>query len=575
MPKAEYIRKINQSSLMIIPEKEYETEKDSIEMFRYHLIPDFLKMKVQKKNTNAQFCYDITSKRSLQQLLEYKLLDYLLLLKILSSFDDACMQTEEFMMTENDILLEPEFVFADHNLEQMSYCYVPGHQTDICQQFKAFMGYLLQHLDHKDEQAVQLAYFVYQRVVEEQTALHYVLQDDRYRQFEHEAAARQFEHEAAARQSEQMVVAKQFEQDMDLRQLKQNADIEKTVYGMQAKRSYQQPEESHRENGCQCLKESYIENGYQCSKESYTENGCQCSKESCTENRCQQPEEDYNKRTCTNSLKIMEELDRQSIYYMKEQEPITDIFMKQDQTSEHLCKHQAPENPWLKQEALPKEDDFQIKYQPDKKQKKEKFVSRKQAERQEQAERQKQTERQKQAEWKRQNQPAVPVQESDVESKIEKKETIRKQAAEKLKNMLRRKIYTDRTRFPQEDTVFEADAEEEPLPHSNPTVCLMPEGAGIQNRFVYQGPDRSRDFHCMKGKMILGSDASESDIYIPVPMVSRVHARIEADTQRTVLEDLNSTNGTHVNGELLQFHERRILQKGDIISLAGECYSFH
>lgn len=49
MPKAEYIRKINQSSLMITPEKEYESEKDSIEMFRHHQIPDFLKMKVQKK----------------------------------------------------------------------------------------------------------------------------------------------------------------------------------------------------------------------------------------------------------------------------------------------------------------------------------------------------------------------------------------------------------------------------------------------------------------------------------------------------------------------------------------------
>ena len=141
--------------------------------------------------------------------------------------------------------------------------------------------------------------------------------------------------------------------------------------------------------------------------------------------------------------------------------------------------------------------------------------------------------------------------------------------------MLCRKIYTDRARCPEEETVFVAEAENDALPRSNPTVCLMPEDEGIQNRFIYQGPDRSRDFHCMNGTMILGSDLSESDIYIPVPMVSRVHARVEIDARRTILEDLNSTNGTHVNGELLQFHERRVLQKGDIISIAGECYSFH
>ena len=103
----------------------------------------------------------------------------------------------------------------------------------------------------------------------------------------------------------------------------------------------------------------------------------------------------------------------------------------------------------------------------------------------------------------------------------------------------------------------------------------MPETDGIQNQFVYQGSDRSRDFQCMQGKLLLGSDMEESDIYIPIPMISRVHARIVIDARGTFLEDMNSTNGTHVNGELLQYRERRMLQKGDIISLAGECYSFH
>ena len=51
-------------------------------------------------------------------------------------------------------------------------------------------------------------------------------------------------------------------------------------------------------------------------------------------------------------------------------------------------------------------------------------------------------------------------------------------------------------------------------------------------------------------------------------MISRVHARIEIGQAGTFLEDMNSTNGTHVNGELLQYRERRMLQKGDIISMA-------
>ncbi len=559
MPKAEYIRKINQSSLMITPEKEYESEKDSIEMFRHHQIPDFLKMKVQKKNTFAQFCYDITSKRSLEQLLEYKSLDYLLLLKILSSFDDACTQTEDFMMTEDDILLKPEFVFADHNLDQMSYCYVPGNHTDICLQFQAFMGYLLQHLDHKDELAVRLAYYVYQRVAEERTALHDVLRDDRFRQFE---------------------------QDVEHRQTAQGADVNQWLYQADASRMHQQQQERFMEN------------------------------------KWQQSEGSYEKHTGKNPLKIMEEPDQQSAFrtadqeWMKgsshmdfneiwyttdnkemrgsvrqqelgdstQQQDLRDTTRQQDlrDTTRQKDLRDSTQQQELKdltrqQEVGWAEDDCQIQYRPDKKRKIESQIEDG-CQIQYTLDKKRKIEKSagyKHAGWQETGKFAAAAQESDTTSKIEKKATIRKQAAEKLKKMLCRKIYTDRARFPEEETVFEAEAENDALPRSNPTVCLMPEDEGIQNRFIYQGPDRSRDFHCMNGTMILGSDLSESDIYIPVPMVSRVHARVEIDARRTILEDLNSTNGTHVNGELLQFHERRVLQKGDIISIAGECYSFH
>lgn len=421
MRKAEYIRKINKSSLIITPEKECGTERESIEMFRYNHIPYFLKMEEHRKDVYLQFCYDITSRRSLEQLLEYKSLDYGLLLMILNSFDQACIQTEDFMMTENDILLEPEFIFTDHNLEQMFYCYLPGNQEDICLQFKRFMEYLLQYLEHKDEQAVQLAYGVYQRVVEERTALHNVLKD-----------------------KEQI----------------------KSLY------------------------QSTVSDQMSVRKDPY-------------------------QNTVAERIKAGQENERQSLVNY-ELENRKQSFI------------QIPDSQRLKNEKQASDSGSLSK---------------------------------------------TLVHDTDQVSKIQQKETLRKQAAEKLKKMLRKKIYTDRARYTEEDTVFEADEEEPVL--SNPTVCLMSETDGIQNQFVYQGADRSRDFQCMQGKLLLGSDKEESDIYIPIPMISRVHARIEIDARGTFLEDMNSTNGTHVNGELLQYRERRILQKGDMISFAGECYSFH
>lgn len=42
--------------------------------------------------------------------------------------------------------------------------------------------------------------------------------------------------------------------------------------------------------------------------------------------------------------------------------------------------------------------------------------------------------------------------------------------------------------------------------------------------------------------------ASDNDIVIDDPSVSRVHAVLSTDGKRTVIADLNSTNGTFVNG---------------------------
>lgn len=472
--KTEYIRKINKSNLIITPEKDWEAEKDSITMFQYNQIPCFLNMKAQKKNITLQFWYDITGRRSLDQLLEYKSLDYEMLYRILSSFDLACVQAEDFMMTENDILLNPEFVFADGTVEQMSYCYLPGNREDICGQFRAFMEYLLKNLNHKDEQAVQFAYEIYQRVVEERTDLHSVLREAVY------------------------LADKE-------RQKPADPSIEQ-----------HQLEYNHTEQ-------------YQTSLQ---------------QNDAQQYWPEYRET---------EEKAEQSLSEQKyKQNPAAEPDLSVKNTAVHV---------WKQPDQLPAEDDAFFSSQV-KQQKHENRRKNKQARTMESADR---TE---------QKQEAEQLQKEDSMTRIRQKETLRKQAVQKLKKMLCKKIYTDHSRYAEEDTVFEADAEEE-LACSHPTVCLVPETDGIQNRFVYQGADRSRDFQCMQERMILGSDMQESDIYIPLPMVSRVHARVLIEAQGTFLEDMNSTNGTHVNGELLQYRERRLLQKGDIVSLAGESYSFH
>lgn len=550
--KTEYTRTINKSSLVITPEKDCEAEKDCMEMFRYNQISHFLKMEPRKKNITQQFCYDITGRRSLEQLLEYKTLDYWMLCRILHSLDQACMQAEDFMMTEDDILLEPEFVFADNQEEQMAYCYLPGNQVDICGQFKTFMEYLLKTMDHKDEKAVQLAYSVYEQVVEERTALHDVLKNQSQRKYDEKQIL--FEQSPGVQYVKEDIQSKLYEASP-------NSIKNQGVTGIEAFRANQ---------GC-ARTETFGENQGSVGTELFSENQGVAGTEVFRANQGVTGIEAFGaNQGCARTEAFRENQGVAGTEAFRENQGVagTEAFGQNQETAQHNSASvwkQIGQNYTLLQQEVSLQDASDKRNQPKQQTQPDHIDSaRKKPEKANQ---------QNCLTWHIPQKEDLLEKKEEQVSKVQQKETLRKQAAEKLKKMLRRKIYTDRS---QEDKVpvFEADTEEE-IVASNPTVCLMPETDSIQNRFVYQGADRSRDFHCMSGRMILGSDRQDSDICISLPMVSRVHARVVIDAQGTFIEDLNSTNGTHVNGELLQYKERRMLQKGDIISLAGESYSFH
>ena len=64
----------------------------------------------------------------------------------------------------------------------------------------------------------------------------------------------------------------------------------------------------------------------------------------------------------------------------------------------------------------------------------------------------------------------------------------------------------------------------------------------------------------------------DNTILIDNPAVSSHHARIFRDTDNFILEDLQSTNGTYVNGRRVA---EVVLNDGDRISVAGLDLIFH
>lgn len=81
--------------------------------------------------------------------------------------------------------------------------------------------------------------------------------------------------------------------------------------------------------------------------------------------------------------------------------------------------------------------------------------------------------------------------------------------------------------------------------------------------FVLDGADRGRKYEGLSTPITIGREEGNG-VQLNDERISRFHIKIQEDQDMLVLTDLDSTNGTRVNGEQVQL---RILRYGDVISL--------
>ena len=73
---------------------------------------------------------------------------------------------------------------------------------------------------------------------------------------------------------------------------------------------------------------------------------------------------------------------------------------------------------------------------------------------------------------------------------------------------------------------------------------------------------------------LIGKQEGLADYVLNKETVSRIHVKIDRQGEDYVLTDLNSTNGTAVNGRMLETNETVLLKKGDEVFIANFAFVF-
>lgn len=107
----------------------------------------------------------------------------------------------------------------------------------------------------------------------------------------------------------------------------------------------------------------------------------------------------------------------------------------------------------------------------------------------------------------------------------------------------------------------------------HPTVCLATALGEPQGLLIYEGRMDCPDFELGKESCILGKNPRVK-LYLSRETISQFHAKFEYYNQKYYIEDMNSTNGTFVNDEMLCYKEVRELVPGDVLCFADAKYRF-
>lgn len=93
-------------------------------------------------------------------------------------------------------------------------------------------------------------------------------------------------------------------------------------------------------------------------------------------------------------------------------------------------------------------------------------------------------------------------------------------------------------------------------------------------RFLKNTEIPERDIRLENLPLLVGKTRDRVDVVLEENSVSRIHARLTQEKSEYFIEDLNSTNGTFINGKRIVPYEKERLNTGDIVGISEIHYKF-
>ena len=529
-------RKNLHKSYMCIHAGEEPAEEYELCMLEGRDIPYLLAMETVLADGQRQYFYDISGKQQLEDYLLGKKMDYGILWSVLCSIRGLCAVLPEYLLREGGICLEPEYIYVNLEDRNLYFAYLPFGNGNLPEAFERYMEQTLRKIDHQDRMATELGYQVYQMCMMENANMQGIF----------ESLLKKGQYAMPSPESQQ-----------ETAQGNRNCE-----YGEPDVETTENPPRQKRILGKLLTKIEKAENPIHQKRISgnlFGRNSALAGKAPWLSSFLESWKEEPQKGKKSPETAAGEQGQKESGFWSR-------YFpcMSQRKSIPVKCPAKTYGESYSK-------EGFHRKW----KKKREIDANNRQ-------------EAQRAQSLQGLNNPQRP------QSLQELNNPQRPQSLQGLNNPQRPQSLQERNADPQ--SLKNAQREEEPqrvqkaqryqIGSSNychPSDVQEPEhpteilGARTQEpagKLVYQGIHGCEDILVSGEVFLLGKNRQQAEGIIEAEGVSRLHAKISRQEGEYYLEDLNSTNGTYLNGNPVEYHQKKKLHRGDKIRFGAEEFLF-
>lgn len=160
---------------LMIAAEEELEQRFEARMLAGNTIDGLLQFRVRREDDRLWFCYEITSRQPLSRLLERTGMTASQIRRLLLGIAQTLTRMEDYLLDETMVLLDPDFIYMDSVEFRPEICLIPGRKGDFPGEFSEFLQFLLGKTDHQDKEAVMLTYGLYQESLKDNYGLNDLL----------------------------------------------------------------------------------------------------------------------------------------------------------------------------------------------------------------------------------------------------------------------------------------------------------------------------------------------------------------------------------------------------------------